>query len=141
EQILIYQSMLGAWPIEADRLKCFVTKALREGKTHSSWMNTNTDYEDRVHSFVDALYASEEFLTRFSRFQRRVSYFGALASLSQLVLKIISPGVPDIYRGTETWNLSLTDPDNRRAVDFNGLARMLEKVTSGTRPKELLKSW
>jgi len=141
EQVLIYQSMLGAWPIEPVRLKRYVTKALREAKTHSSWINIDKAYERRVLSFVDSLCRNEEFLNDFTRFQKKVGYIGALSSLSQLVLKITSPGVPDFYRGTEVWDLSLADPDNRRRVDFAARAQMLEELKKHARPKELLKHW
>jgi (1->4)-alpha-D-glucan 1-alpha-D-glucosylmutase len=141
EQVLIYQSMLGAWPIEADRLKEYLTKALREGKTHSSWINVNEDYEQRALSFVDSLYANERFLKDFTRFEEKIAYFGALASLAQLVLKITSPGVPDFYRGTDVWDLSLADPDNRRPLDFNSRVSMLEELKTGARPADLLKHW
>ena len=141
EQILIYQSMLGAWPIEADRLKQYVTKALREGKTHSSWINVNEDYERRALSFVDSLYANERFLKDFTRFEEKIAYFGALSSLAQLVLKITSPGVPDFYRGTDVWDLSLADPDNRRPVDFNSCVSMLAELKNEAKPADLLTHW
>jgi len=141
EQVLIYQSMLGAWPIEPDRLKQFVTKALREGKTHTSWMNVNEDYEERVLAFVDSLYVTEKFLSDFNRLQKKTAYFGALSSLSQLVLKITSPGVPDFYQGTEVWDLSLADPDNRRPVDFSARIQIFEELQKRARPRELLKNW
>jgi len=141
EQILIYQSMLGAWPIEADRLKQYVTKALREGKTHSSWIDVNEDYERRALSFVDSLYANEKFLKDLTRFGEKIAYFGALYSLAQLVLKITSPGVPDFYRGTDVWDLSLADPDNRRPVDFNSRVSMLEELKSEAKPADLLTQW
>ena len=141
EQILIYQSMLGAWPIESDRFKQYVTKALREGKRHTSWIEVNEDYENRVRSFVDSLFSNEAFLKDFNRLQKKLAYFGMLSSLSQLVLKVTSPGVPDLYRGTETWDLSLTDPDNRRTVDFSSLAAMLWDLKKRANSRGLLKSW
>jgi (1->4)-alpha-D-glucan 1-alpha-D-glucosylmutase len=140
EQAFIFQSMLGAWPIEPDRLKQYVTKALREGKTHSSWMNIDQEYESRVLSFVDSLYASEQFLNDFARFQKKIAYFGFVSSLSQLVLKITSPGVPDFYRGTDVWDLSLADPDNRRPVDFASRIAMFAGLQKKTNPRQLLKS-
>ena len=85
EEALIYQSLLGAWPIDAGRMKQYVTKALREAKTHSSWIDVNEDYERRVLSFVDSLYANDKFLKDFTRFQKKIAYFGALSSLSQLI--------------------------------------------------------
>jgi (1->4)-alpha-D-glucan 1-alpha-D-glucosylmutase len=141
EMALIFQSMLGAWPIEPDRLKQFATKALREGKTHTSWLNINKEYENRVLSFVDSLYANEEFLSDFKRFQKKIARFGALSSLSQLVLKITSPGIPDFYRGADLWDLSLVDPDNRRPVDFSSRIEMLAALKRKASPRQLLKSW
>ena len=141
EQILIYQTLLGAWPIEPDRLKQYVTKALREGKTHSSWIDINEEYERGVLAFIDALYEHEAFRDDFARLHRKVAYFGALSSLSQLVLKIMSPGVPDIYRGMEMWDFSLSDPDNRRGVDFTSRVQLLADLQKRANPKSLLKTW
>jgi (1->4)-alpha-D-glucan 1-alpha-D-glucosylmutase len=141
EQILIYQSMLGAWPIEPGRLKQFVTKALREAKTHTSWIDINEEYERQTLSYVDGLYRNRAFLKDFMRLQDKLAYFGSLSSLSQLVLKITSPGVPDFYRGTESWDLSLADPDNRRPVDFAVRIEMLERLKAEAVPEELLKNW
>jgi (1->4)-alpha-D-glucan 1-alpha-D-glucosylmutase len=141
EQVLIFQSMLGAWPIEADRLKQYITKALREGKTHTSWINVDEDYERHVLSFVESLYANEKFLKDFTQFQNKIAYFGSLASLSQLVLKIASPGIPDLYRGANVWDFSLADPDNRRPVDFSSRAEMLGEVKKHANPGDLLKCW
>src|SRR5437867_3240108 len=104
-------------------------------------MDVNEDYERRVLLFIDLLYANKTFLSSFVQFQEKIAYFGALSSLSQLVLKITSPGVPDFYRGTEVWDLSLADPDNRRRVDFAARAQMLEELKKHARPKELLKHW
>ena len=139
EQILLYQSMLGAWPIEADRLKQYMTKALREAKTHTSWIDINEEYEQRVLSFVDSLYSNETFLKDFGRFQKKIAYFGALSSLSELILKITSPGVPDFYRGTELWDLSLADPDNRRSVDFPSRQRIFDELKNKPKLTDLLK--
>jgi (1->4)-alpha-D-glucan 1-alpha-D-glucosylmutase len=141
EQALIYQSMLGAWPIEPERLKQYVTKALREAKTHTSWTDLNEGYEKSVLCFVDSLYGNEAFLKDFTRLQKKLAYFGALSSLAQLVLKMTSPGVPDFYRGTEIWDLSLADPDNRRAVDFSSRTQMLEELKQAPDLRQLLKHW
>jgi (1->4)-alpha-D-glucan 1-alpha-D-glucosylmutase len=141
EQIFIYQSLLGAWPVEAARLKEYVTKALREAKTHTTWINVNEGYEASVRAFIDSLYAKQEFLDDFSRHQRTFAYFGALSSLAQVVLKITSPGVPDFYRGTELWKLSLVDPDNRRPVDFARRAEMLKQLNRDGDPQEILRNW
>jgi (1->4)-alpha-D-glucan 1-alpha-D-glucosylmutase len=141
EQVLIYQTMLGAWPIEVERLKQYVTKALREGKTNTSWTDINEGYEQQVFSFVESLYSNEAFLKDFLRLQRKIAYFGALSSLSQILLKLTSPGVPDLYQGTESWDLSLADPDNRRPVDFDARQTMLSKLKNRSDPTRLLKSW
>src|SRR6185436_5064671 len=138
---LIYQTMLGAWPVELDRLKLYVTKALREGRTHTSWTDTNSDYEKAVLAFVDRLYSTESFLSDLSRFQKKIAWFGALSSLAQLVLKITSPGVPDFYRGTEMWDLSLADPDNRRPVDFSSRIEALGQLKQHSNPADLFKTW
>jgi (1->4)-alpha-D-glucan 1-alpha-D-glucosylmutase len=141
EQVLIYQSMLGAWPIDPDRLKQYVTKALREAKTHTNWMEINRSYEARVLSFIDRLYVNSTFLKDFLRLQEKFAYFGALSSVSQLILKNSSPGVPDFYRGTDLWDLSLADPDNRRPVDFAARTEMLRSLKDHADPAELLKNW
>jgi (1->4)-alpha-D-glucan 1-alpha-D-glucosylmutase len=141
EQVLIYQTMLGAWPIEVDRLKQYVTKALREAKTNTSWIDIDEDYERSVFAFVEQLYDSNQFIEDFGRFQEKVSHFGALSSLSQVVLKITSPGVPDIYRGTEIWDLSVADPDNRRPVDFASRKEMFEKLQHGVQLNDLVENW
>jgi len=141
EQILIYQTMLGAWPVEPDRLKPYVTKALREARTHTNWIDPNQEYEKQVLGFVDLLYSKQIFLKDLSRFHEKIAWFGALSSLSQLVLKITSPGIPDFYRGAEMWDLSLADPDNRRPVDFSTRVEALEKLKRHSQPADLLKNW
>jgi (1->4)-alpha-D-glucan 1-alpha-D-glucosylmutase len=141
EQILIYQTMLGAWPIEAERLKDYVRKALREGKTHSSWIDVNGDYERQVLEFVDGLYSNEKFLRSFAKLQIEIDWYGALSSLSQLILKMTSPGVPDFYQGTEVWNYSLADPDNRRPVDYASSLGMFDRLKQVSDSAELLRDW
>lgn len=128
EEVLIYQTLLGAWPMEAteitdfiERLKAFLTKAAREAKTHSGWLNPNEVHENALIRFVEQILVREEgnrFLPDFLKFQERIAFHGALNSLSQVLLKITVPGVPDFYQGMEVWNLSLVDPDNRRPVDY-----------------------
>lgn len=141
EQILIYQTMLGAWPVEPDRLKSYVTKALREARTHTTWLDQNEEYEKQVLGFVDLLYSKQIFLKDLSRFHEKIAWFGALSSLSQLVLKITSPGIPDFYRGAEMWDLSLADPDNRRPVDFCARVEALAELKRHSQPADLLKNW
>ncbi len=150
-EYLIYQSLVGAWPLQDDqveefreRLKQYLMKATREAKTHTSWINANAAYEDAVNAFVDAILddANSEFLSDFKAFERNTRWYGALNSLSQTLLKIMSPGVPDIYQGNELWDLSLVDPDNRRPVDFTLRESLLEAMeTDPPDPADLLKNW
>ena len=96
-------------------------KAGREAKVNSSWINPNTEYEEATRDFVRALLSPESvnpFLQDFLPFQQQIARMGAYNSLSQVLLKLTSPGVPDIYQGNEVWDFSLVDPDNRRAVDY-----------------------
>lgn len=148
-ETLIYQTLLGVWPLESDdvpsmveRVKDYLVKAARERKEYTRWIATNVSYEDAVRSFVDAILEdtpSNRFLAEFRHQQRRIARWGHLNSLSQLLLKIASPGVPDIYRGTELWDFSLVDPDNRRPVDYEKRDRMLRDldIQFRRRPKSL----
>ena len=130
-----YQALLAVWPPELTatpvparapaafvaRLDGYMTKAVREAKRHTSWINPNAAYESAVSGFVEATLAgagAERFLAAFVPFARRVARVGAINALAQLVLKLVSPGIPDFYQGTELWDLTLVDPDNRRAVDY-----------------------
>ncbi len=138
EECLLYQTMLGAWPLDPseepcfiDRLVAFMQKALSEAKVHSSWIHPDLEYESAVESFIRKSVASEganEFLDNFLDLQKAVAYYGHLNSLSQTLLKITSPGVPDFYQGTELWDFSLVDPDNRRPVDFERRVRIVEEL-------------
>jgi (1->4)-alpha-D-glucan 1-alpha-D-glucosylmutase len=130
EEYLLYQTLLGVWPIHAmndrdyeilrKRIKDYMLKAIREAKVNSSWISPNIPYEDALLKFIDAMMdpPHNPFMKEFEAFQKRISYFGMFNSLSQTLLKMTSPGVPDFYQGTEIWDFSLVDPDNRRPVDF-----------------------
>ena len=137
DEYLIYQTLLGAWPLEdledeglaefRGRIKAYMEKALREAQVHTSWVNVNEEYETAVADFLEALLTPSEtnlFLDEFVPFARKISLFGALNSLSQTLIKLTAPGVPDIYQGNELWDFSLVDPDNRRPVDY-GLRKKL----------------
>ena len=124
-EYMLYQALLGAWePTDLSltaRLQSYALKAAREGKQETSWLNPSARYEDGVARFIDRILdrsASADFLGSFKTFARRISLMGALNSLSQVTLKAMLPGVPDFYQGTELWDFSLVDPDNRRAVDY-----------------------
>lgn len=126
DEYLLYQTLIGAWPLMRDKLPAafaerivqYMLKAVREAKEKTSWASPNREYESAVKDFVNALLQSKEFLADFVPFQRTISYFGMLNSLSQSLLKLTAPGVPDIYQGDELWEFNLVDPDNRRAVDY-----------------------
>jgi (1->4)-alpha-D-glucan 1-alpha-D-glucosylmutase len=141
EEYYLYQTLLGAWPYGVPsasggcdlscRIKQHLIKALHEAKVHSSWMNPDSGYDDAVVEFAAALLdpkKSAPFLDDFARFQKRISHLGQLNSLSQTLLRITSPGAPDTYQGTELWDLSLVDPDNRRPVDYGRRRQLLEDL-------------
>ena len=127
-EYLIYQTLVGAWPVDLARLREYLMKAVHEAKTHTSWINPDERYDKAIVAFAEALLdptRSQAFLDDFTAFQARVAHFGALNSLAQTLIKITAPGVPDFYQGTELWDLSLVDPDNRRPVDFTLRRRLL----------------
>lgn len=118
EEYLIYQTLVGAWPIEPDRLCAFVEKALREAKRTTSWVAPDHAHEARAKAFCRALYDHASFLADFEPFAARVAQIGDAIALRQLLLQLTAPGIPDIYQGDELTCLSLVDPDNRRPVDW-----------------------
>jgi (1->4)-alpha-D-glucan 1-alpha-D-glucosylmutase len=141
EEYLLYQTLAGIWPFHplgdtdykmwVERIKDYMLKAIREAKVNTSWISPNLPYEDALSKFIDAILSrpsSNLFLNDFASLQEKVSYFGMLNSLSQTLLKIASPGVPDFYQGTEIWDFSLVDPDNRRPVDFDIRRDMLKTL-------------
>jgi (1->4)-alpha-D-glucan 1-alpha-D-glucosylmutase len=131
-EYMLYQALLGAWqPDDPDflqRMQAYALKASREGKQETSWLNPHQAYEAGVKRFLERILdrsRSAEFLNSLETLARRLSLLGALNSLSQLTLKAMLPGVPDFYQGTEFWDFSLVDPDNRRPVDFAARASAL----------------
>jgi (1->4)-alpha-D-glucan 1-alpha-D-glucosylmutase len=159
DEYRLYQVLLGAWPLELmprggpaaprapqefiDRVKAYMLKAAREAKRHTSWLTTNQAYEDALTGFVERILGDAggaKFLPAFLPLQERVAALAVVNSLSQLVLKLGSPGVPDFYQGTELWDLSLVDPDNRRPVDFETRRRALASL-AGARAGALLDGW
>ena len=119
EQYFIFQTLLGAWPISEERLAGYLEKAMREAKQHTTWVAPDEAHEAAVQRFARALLTHREFLRDFEPFQREVAAAGDRAALGQLLLKLTVPGIPDIYQGDELLCLSLVDPDNRRAVDWD----------------------
>jgi (1->4)-alpha-D-glucan 1-alpha-D-glucosylmutase len=139
EEYLIYQTLVAVWPGEPAavtddfraRIQGFVKKALCEGKVHSSWINPDPDYEAAVAKYVDAILdpgRSAEFLADLDQFVRRVAFFGRINSLAQTVIRCTAPGVPDTYQGTEGWDFSLVDPDNRRPVEYAASGHWLQEL-------------
>jgi (1->4)-alpha-D-glucan 1-alpha-D-glucosylmutase len=118
EEHTIHQTLVGAWPIDPDRLCEFMRKAMREAKVHTSWVAPDEEHERRVLGYCRALYSDPAFREAFEPFAARVAAAGELIALRQTALKLTVPGVPDIYQGDELVTLSLVDPDNRRAVDW-----------------------
>src|SRR5207245_1930896 len=118
------------------RVRDYMLKAMKEAKVHTSWINPNELYDQAVARFVEQTLTGPRagrFLSEFLPFQRRVARLGMINSLSQVLLKMTCPGVPDFYQGTELWDFSLVDPDNRRPVDYAArratLAELLERIT------------
>jgi len=118
EEYLIYQTLVGAWPLERERLREYMTKAMREAKVATGWVAPHEGHEAAVMTFIDGLYASARFVGDLEELLHRVRPIGEAHALGQTLLKLTSPGVPDVYQGDELWDLSLVDPDNRRPVDW-----------------------
>jgi len=146
DEYLFYQTLVGVWPLEAmadeayqefrARIQRYMQKALREAKVHTSWINPSPTYDHSVQTFIDAALqrtASNRFLEDFLPFQERVARYGLYNSLSQLVLKIAAPGVPDFYQGTELWSFHLVDPDNRGPVDYGVRSAVAEELRATMR--------
>jgi len=149
DEYLVYQTLIGAWPggeLEAkplaefrDRIERYVLKVVREAKIYSSWLNPNEAYEAACVALVRRLLTSpnnRRFMEDFLPFHGRIVWFGMLNGLTQTLLKLTAPGVPDIYQGCERWNLSLVDPDNRRAVDHAANRASLQSMQTAARTGE-----
>jgi (1->4)-alpha-D-glucan 1-alpha-D-glucosylmutase len=136
EEYLVYQTLVGAWPIEPERLDAYIEKALREGKRNTSWAEPDERWEAGVKAFCRALYEHEPFLADFEPFAARVAAAGERAALAQLVLKLTAPGVPDIYNGDELPYFALVDPDNRRPVEWERRRELLAALKDGAEPED-----
>lgn len=141
DEYLLYQTLVGAWPFKAmnsedhlrfvSRIQAYLEKAIREAKLYSSWISPNTAYEKAVRDFANGildLSPENQFLKEFLAFQERIARAGIYNSLAQVLLKIASPGVPDFYQGSELWNLTLVDPDNRQPVDYSTRNSLLQRI-------------
>jgi (1->4)-alpha-D-glucan 1-alpha-D-glucosylmutase len=127
-EYFFYQAVLGAWPLSMERAVAYMEKAVREAKQHTTWTENNEPYEAALEHFVIATLADKTFVTEVERFLTSLIEPGRINSLAQTLLKLTAPGVPDIYQGTELWDLSLVDPDNRRPVDFGTRQRLLAEL-------------
>jgi (1->4)-alpha-D-glucan 1-alpha-D-glucosylmutase len=134
ERYFLFQTLVGAWPIAADRIETYMEKALREAKRNTNWVEPNTGWDEAVRRFCRSLYTDAAFLADFEPFARRVAAVGERASLGQLVLKLTAPGIPDMYEGDELAFRALVDPDNRRPVDFDWRQAMLRRLMGGAPP-------
>jgi (1->4)-alpha-D-glucan 1-alpha-D-glucosylmutase len=156
EEYLLYQTLLGTWPIQAngepepvpapeyiERIQAYMAKALKEAKINTSWIQPNEEWDAAMHDFVARILDSSsrnKFLPIFLPAAKEIVRLGAINSLTQTLLKLTSPGVPDIYQGTEIWDYSLVDPDNRRPVDYELRSQMLKSLSNAT-PEELMQTW
>jgi (1->4)-alpha-D-glucan 1-alpha-D-glucosylmutase len=134
EEHLIYQTLVGAWPIEADRIEQYLEKALREAKLSSNWIEPNEAHEEAVKAFAVALLDHGPFRYGFDVVASRVADLGARVALAQTLLKLTVPGLPDVYQGDELWAYSLVDPDNRRPVDWDARREALAALRDGAPP-------
>jgi (1->4)-alpha-D-glucan 1-alpha-D-glucosylmutase len=156
EEYLLYQTLLGTWPMDASgtsvpaaseqyvaRIQQYMTKALKEAKLNTSWIQPNAEWDNAMTEFIANILAPgprNKFLPAFLPVAEEIARLGAINSLAQMVLKLTSPGVPDIYQGTEVWDDSLVDPDNRRPVDYACRREILTRAINAS-AEELLRCW
>jgi len=156
EEYLLYQTLLGTWPVQLSglpeeaataeyigRIQAYMGKALHEAKLNTSWIQPNEEWDAAMHDFVRRILNSSprsKFVPSFLPVVQEIARLGAINSLTQTLLKLTSPGVPDIYQGNEIWDYSLVDPDNRRPVDYQRRREMLESLSAST-PHELIQNW
>lgn len=129
-EYLFYQTLVGAWPIDAERIQAYLLKAVREAKVHTTWNQPDARYEEGLFAFVEAALGDAEFVADLARFVAPLVEPGRINLLALTLLKLTAPGVPDFYRGTELWDLSLVDPDNRRPVDYALRRRLLTELAA-----------
>lgn len=136
EEYLIYQTLLGTWPfttideVYIKRIQSYMQKAIKEAKVNNNWLDPHTEYEEAINHFIAGICKDSEFLQNMLSFVNRIAELGMLNSLSQVILKLTSPGVPDIYQGNELWDFSLVDPDNRKKIDFSSILEQLASLKS-----------
>jgi (1->4)-alpha-D-glucan 1-alpha-D-glucosylmutase len=126
----LYQTLVGVWPISAERMREYMRKAMREAKVRTSWVANNAEYEKALDVYIDSILADQEFVEDLKKFVGEILRAGQTNSLTQTLLKYTAPGVPDLYQGGELWDFSLVDPDNRRPVDYELRKKQLAEMTS-----------
>ena len=139
-EYFLYQTMIGAWPIDKDRLTAYMEKAMREAKQQTSWTQQNREYEEALGLFIERILDSNWFIAELESFVNRILYAGRINGLSQTLLRYTVPGVPDTYQGSELWDLSLVDPDNRRSVDYALRSRILSELGAGMSVERIMES-
>ncbi len=137
-EYLLYQTLVGAWPISTERAAAYMEKATREAKVHTSWTRPNPGYEEALRAFVGGALEDPDFVADLAAFVAPLVEPARVSSLAQTLLKLAAPGVPDFYQGTEIWDLSLVDPDNRRPVDYDLRRRLLADLKRGPTAEEVL---
>jgi len=137
-ECFLYQTLIGAWPITKDRLIAYMEKAAREAKQQTSWTQQNKEFEDALRNFIERILESQEFIAELEGFVGRVLRAGRVSSLAQTLVKCTAPGVPDTYQGSELWDLSLVDPDNRRPVDYELRRMILSELQAGIQAEEIM---
>jgi (1->4)-alpha-D-glucan 1-alpha-D-glucosylmutase len=160
DEYLFYQTVLGVWPLAAmtaddytvfkQRIQAYMHKASKEAKVNTSWINPNQPYDDALREFVGRVLDDFLFRDDFQQFRTKIARYGMYNSLSQTVIKLTAPGIPDLYQGTELWDFSLVDPDNRRPVDYDRRRQLLLTLQSQVSAagnnrlplvRELLETW
>ncbi|MFW6170557.1 MAG: malto-oligosyltrehalose synthase, partial [Planctomycetota bacterium] len=136
-EYLLYQTLVGTWPIDVERVMAYMEKAVREAKSYTSWTAQDEAYEERVREFTRGVMGNQQFQRNLDELVADLVVPGRINSLAGTLIKLTAPGVPDIYQGTELWDLSLVDPDNRRAVDYELRRRLLEDLP-GLSPQDIL---
>jgi (1->4)-alpha-D-glucan 1-alpha-D-glucosylmutase len=142
ERYFLFQTLVGAWPIEPERMQAYMEKALREAKRNTSWTDQNDEWEQAVSDFVGGVYADETLRRELDTFARDLAFPGDCVALRTVALKLTVPGVPDIYQGDELPLFALVDPDNRRPVDWQWNETMLGRLAGGAQPEpSIRKLW
>jgi (1->4)-alpha-D-glucan 1-alpha-D-glucosylmutase len=129
---LVWQTLVGAWPVTPERLSQYVEKASREAKQQTSWIDPDEQYDSALQEFVTSVLADEELVADIERFVARLAPAWHTTAVAQKLIQLTMPGVPDVYQGTELWTLSLVDPDNRRPVDYALRRRLLSEADTLT---------